>query len=43
MELRGFIKSSALYQSVHMKLSLRFSFYLKHNLEGYMEGTIVVS
>jgi hypothetical protein len=41
MELWGFIKSSELYQSVHMKLSLYLSFYLKHRLRGYMVGTTV--
>jgi hypothetical protein len=34
----GFIKSSASYQSVHMKLSLRLSFYLRRNLGGYIVG-----
>jgi hypothetical protein len=34
-----FIKSSALYLSVHMELSLRLSFYLKRSLRGYTMGT----
>jgi hypothetical protein len=37
--LWDFIKSSALYLSVPMKLSLRLSFYLRCSLEGYMVGT----
>jgi hypothetical protein len=41
MEPWGFIKSSALYQSVHMELSHRLSFYLKRSLWGYMMGTTV--
>jgi hypothetical protein len=28
--------------SVHMELSLRLSFYLRHSLRGYMVGTTVV-
>jgi hypothetical protein len=36
MEPWGFIKSLALYLSVHMELSLRLSFYLKRRLGGYM-------
>jgi hypothetical protein len=36
-----FIKSSALYLSVHMELSLHLRFYLKHSLGGYMVGTTV--
>jgi hypothetical protein len=39
MGLWDFIKSSALYLSVPMKLSLRLSFYLRCSLEGYMVGT----
>jgi hypothetical protein len=35
----GLIKSSALYQSVHMELSIRLSFYLRRSLRGYMVGT----
>jgi hypothetical protein len=31
----GFIKSSAPYQSIHMKLSFCLSFYLRRNLGGY--------
>jgi hypothetical protein len=34
-----FIKSSVLYLLVHMKLSLRLSFYLRHSLRGYLVGT----
>jgi hypothetical protein len=34
-----FIKSSALYLSIHMELSLYISFYLKRNLGGYTVGT----
>jgi hypothetical protein len=41
MEPWDFIKSSALYLSVHMELSLRLSFYLKHSLAGYTVGTTV--
>jgi hypothetical protein len=41
MEPWGFIKSSALYQSVHMELSLRLSFYLRRSLGGYTVGTTV--
>jgi hypothetical protein len=39
MESWGFIKSLALYQSVHMELRLRLSFYLTHSLEGDTVGT----
>jgi hypothetical protein len=39
MELWDFIKSSTLYLSVHMELSLCLSFYLRCNLGGYMVGT----
>jgi hypothetical protein len=35
----GFIKSSALYLLVHMKLSLRLSFYLRRSLRGSTVGT----
>jgi hypothetical protein len=42
MEPWGFFKSSALYLSVYMELSLRLSFYLSHNLGGYMVDTIGV-
>jgi hypothetical protein len=35
----GFIKSSVLYQLVHIELDLRLSFYLKRSLRGYMVGT----
>jgi hypothetical protein len=38
-KLWDFIKSSVLYLLVHMKFSLRFSFYLKHSLGGYTVGT----
>jgi hypothetical protein len=38
-ELWGFIKSLVLYQSIHMKLSLYLSFYLRHSLRSYMVGT----
>jgi hypothetical protein len=34
-----FIKSSALYLSVHMEFSLHLSFYLKRSLRGYTVGT----
>jgi hypothetical protein len=39
MELWGFFKSSALYLSVHIELSLHLSFYLRHSLGGYMMDT----
>jgi hypothetical protein len=39
MESWGFIKSSALYQSVQMELSLCLSFYLMHNLGGCTMST----
>jgi hypothetical protein len=39
MELWGFIKSSALYLSVHMEFSLCLSFYLTRSLKGYTVGT----
>ena len=35
----GFFKSSALYLSVHIELSLHLSFYLRHSLGGYMVDT----
>jgi hypothetical protein len=35
----GFIKSSVLYLSVHIELSLRLSFYLKHSFGVYTVGT----
>jgi hypothetical protein len=41
MESWDFIKSSALYLLVHMELSIHLSFYLRHNLGGYTEGTTV--
>jgi hypothetical protein len=41
MELWGLFKSSVLYLSVHMELSLRLSFYLKHSLGGYTVETTV--
>jgi hypothetical protein len=40
MESWGFFKSSVLYLSVHMELSLRLSFYLRHSLRGYRVDTI---
>jgi hypothetical protein len=39
MELRGFIKSSAQNNVIHMELRLRLSFFLKRSLEGYTLGT----
>jgi hypothetical protein len=39
MEPWGFLKSSALYLSIQMELSLRLSFYLKHSLWGYTVDT----
>jgi hypothetical protein len=39
MEPWGFIKSLALYLSVHMELSLCLKFYLRRNLRGYTVGT----
>jgi hypothetical protein len=39
MEPWDFIKSSTLYLSVHMELSLRLSFYLRCSLGGYTVGT----
>jgi hypothetical protein len=39
MESWDIIKSSALYQSVHMELSLCLRFYLMHSLGSYMVGT----
>jgi hypothetical protein len=39
MELWSFIKSSAQNKAVHIELSLRLSFYLRHSLRGYMVGT----
>jgi uncharacterized SAM-dependent methyltransferase len=39
MELWDFFKSSMLYPSVHMELSLRLSFYLRHSLGGYTVDT----
>jgi hypothetical protein len=41
MEPWGFFKLSALYLSVHIELSLRLSFYLRHSLEGYTVDTTV--
>jgi hypothetical protein len=41
MEPWDFIKSSVLYLSVHMELSLRLSFYLRRSLGGYTVGTTV--
>jgi hypothetical protein len=41
MELWGFIESSAQNQSVHMKLGLRLSFYLRCSLGGYAVDTTV--
>jgi hypothetical protein len=41
MELWGFIKLSAQNKVVHMKLSLRLSFYLRHSLGGYTVATTV--
>jgi hypothetical protein len=38
-EPRGFIKSLASNQIVHMELSLRLSFYLRRSLGGYKVGT----
>jgi hypothetical protein len=38
-ELWGFFKSSSLYLSVHMELSLRVNFYRRHNLGGYTVDT----
>jgi hypothetical protein len=38
MEPWDFIKPSALYLSVHMELSLRSSFFLKHSLGDYTVG-----
>jgi hypothetical protein len=39
MEQWGFFKSLALYQSVHMEVSLRLSFYLERSIGGYTVGT----
>jgi hypothetical protein len=39
MEPWDFNKSSALYLSVHMELSLCQSFYHKPSLRGYTQGT----
>jgi hypothetical protein len=39
MEPCDFIKSSALYLSIHMELSLCLSFYLRPSLRGYKVGT----
>jgi hypothetical protein len=39
MELWDFIKSSVLYLSVHMELSLHLSFYLGRSLGVYTVGT----
>jgi hypothetical protein len=39
MELFGFIKLSMLYLLLHMELSLCMTFYLRHNLGGYMVNT----
>jgi hypothetical protein len=41
MELWDFIKSSVLYLSVYMELSIRLSFYLRRSLGGYTVGTTV--
>jgi hypothetical protein len=41
MEPWGFIKSSTQNKVVHMELSLRLSFYLRHSLGGYMVGTAI--
>jgi hypothetical protein len=41
MELWDFIKSSVLYLSIQMELSLRLSFYLRCILGGYTVGTTV--
>jgi hypothetical protein len=41
MELWDFIKSSALYLSVHMEVHLHLSFYLRRSLGGYTVGTTV--
>jgi hypothetical protein len=38
-EPSGFFKSSTLYLSEYMELSLRLSFYLRRNLWGYTVGT----
>jgi hypothetical protein len=35
----GFIKKPAQIYRIHMELSLRRSFQLRRNLEGYMVGT----
>jgi hypothetical protein len=39
MEPWGFFKSSVLYLSIHMKLSLRLRFYLRYSLSGYTMDT----
>jgi hypothetical protein len=39
-EMWSFIKSSALYQLVHMEHSLPMSFSLRRSLRGYTMGTI---
>jgi hypothetical protein len=39
MEPWGFIKLSVQAYTLHMKLSLCLSFYLRHSLRGYMVGT----
>jgi hypothetical protein len=41
MEPWGFIKSSALYILVHIELSLRLGFYLRHSLGASTVGTTV--
>jgi hypothetical protein len=41
MESWDFIKSSALYLSIYMELSLRLSFYLRCSLGGYTVGTTI--
>jgi hypothetical protein len=41
MEPWAFIKPSAHNQALHMELSLRSSFYLRCNLEGYTVSTTV--
>jgi hypothetical protein len=39
MEPWGFIKSPTQNKAVYMELNLHLSFYLRHNLGGYMVGT----
>jgi hypothetical protein len=38
-ELLDFIESSTQNKVIHMELSLRLSFLLRHNLRGYTVGT----